>query len=238
MIQEDKVCKMSDLVRLTGVSKQTIHYYLREGLLLPPIRTSRNMAYYNESTINDIRLIKELQEKRYLPLAVIKEILQARREGHDLSAEDHLLTFDYLFNQVQEAGVQQYWDEASFLAKTGISKEELNHLSAIGVISQNDHGNERRFDGFDITIAQALRLLINMGMVMEDLKLYEDFLRCARIEAQLMHDRIVHRHAKEQHPPLREIRDGLERVKSLLTAKAYREFFINHHHEGYEKGDS
>ena len=32
MTQEAKVCKMSDLVRLSGVSKQTIHFYLREGL--------------------------------------------------------------------------------------------------------------------------------------------------------------------------------------------------------------
>ena len=74
MTTEEKVYKMSELVAATGVSKQTIHYYLREGLLLPPVRSSKNMAYYDAATIEDVRFIKELQEKRYFPLAAIKEI--------------------------------------------------------------------------------------------------------------------------------------------------------------------
>lgn len=237
MTTNEKVCKMSDLVRLTGVSKQTIHYYLGEGLLLPPVRTSKNMAYYDESTIDDIRFIKELQEKRYLPLAVIKEVLNARREGHDLGAEDHLIMMDQLFYQVRVGGDQKYWDEAAFSIETGLTKKELGQLRVIGVISSPDKGKKVQFDGFDVAIARALKQLITMGMGFEDIKIYGEFLQCARIEAGLMHDRIIHRNGKEQHMPLREIQAGLERVKSLLTAKAYREFLNEHHHEKAEKGE-
>ncbi|KAF1083752.1 hypothetical protein SPSYN_03101 [Sporotomaculum syntrophicum] len=63
-------------------------------------------------------------------------------------------------------------------------------------------------------------------------------MRCARTEAKLVHDRIIHRDNEEQHPPLKEIYSRLEKVKGLLTAKAYREYFIIHNHaEQTNKGD-
>ncbi len=238
MTQETKVCKMSDLVRLSGVSKQTIHFYLREGLLLPPIRTSKNMAYYDESTVDDIRFIKELQEKRYLPLAVIKEVLKAKREGHDLMEEDHLILFENLFGQVRGDRGDQQFNEASFLAETGLTEQELSQLIHMGMISASPEARNRSFDGFDLAVAEALKRLMAMGMRLQDLKLYGSFLQFARTEAGLVHDRIIHLDTGEQHRSLREIYSGLDRVKSLLTAKAYREYFINHSHEDWtEKGD-
>lgn len=239
MTQEANVCKMSDLVRLSGVSKQTIHFYLREGLLLPPVRSSKNMAYYDRSTVDDIRFIKELQEKHYLPLAVIKEVLKAKREGQDLGEEDHLLMFNQLFLQARDGGSDEHYDEDSFLAKTGLTKKELHQLGLIGMISQPTETGNRLFDGFDIAIARALKDLITMGIDLEDLRLYEDFLRLTRLEARLVHDRILHRYTEEKHQPLNEIQIRLEKVKSLLTAKAYREFFVNHRlHDGTEKGSN
>jgi len=77
-----------------------------------------------------------------------------------------------------------------------------------------------------------------MGMRLQDLKLYSSFLQCARTEAGLVHDRIIHRDNEEQHPPLKEIYSALEKVKDLLTAKAYREYFIIHDHaKQAKKGD-
>lgn len=230
MKQVSNVYKMSDLVRLSGVSKQTIHFYLREGLLLPPIRTSKNMAYYDESTVNDIHFIKELQEKRYLPLGVIKEVLKAKREGHDLMEEDHLILFDHLFGQVRNNGAGQQFDEVSFLAETGLTEQELSQLIHMGMVSPSPETENRLFDEFDLAVAEALKKLMAMGMRLQDLKLYSNFLKFTRMEAGLVHDRIIHLDTGEQHRPLREIYSGLDRVKSLLTAKAYREYFINHSH--------
>lgn len=237
MTQEAKVCKMSDLVRLTGVSKQTIHYYLREGLLLPPVRTSKNMAYYDESTVDDIRFIKELQKKRYLPLAVVKKVLKAKREGQDLGEEDHLILFDHLFSQVGDNGADQQFDKASFLARTGLTERDLNQLINMGIISPSPEGGDCPFDGFDLAVAGALKKLMAMGMKLQDLKLYGRFLQCARTEAELVHDRIIHRDTEEQHPPLKEIQIELEKVKNLLTVKAYREFFVSRgHYDETEEG--
>lgn len=237
MVQKVKECKMSDLVRLSGVSKQTIHFYLREGLLPPPVRSSKNMAYYDESTVNDIRFIKELQEKQYLPLAVIKEVLKAKREGQGASKEEHLILFDHLFGQVQDGEADQQFDEASFLAATGLNKRDLSRLIRMGLFSPSSVGEDYPFDGFDLAVARALKELMALGMKLQDLKVYGRFLQCARTEAELVHDRIIHRDTEEQHQSLQEIQSGLEKVKSLLTAKAYREFFKIHSHDGEtEKG--
>ena len=55
----------------------TVRHYLREGLLPEPVKTSRNMAYYPPEFVERIRLIKQLQEERFMPLRVIKELLDA-----------------------------------------------------------------------------------------------------------------------------------------------------------------
>ncbi|MBT6613032.1 MAG: MerR family transcriptional regulator, partial [Deltaproteobacteria bacterium] len=52
--------KISELVKSTGVSKETIHYYIREGLLRKPRKTGRNVAQYGEEYVEQIRTIKAL----------------------------------------------------------------------------------------------------------------------------------------------------------------------------------
>ena len=238
MKQEDNVYKMSDLVRLSGVSKQTIHFYLREGLLLPPERTSKNMAYYNESTADDIRFIKELQEKRYLPLNIIKEILKAKREGYDLAEEDHLILYDQMFNLGQTDLASQQFDKISFLKRSGLTEQELSQLSTMGIVSASAEGGDGSFDGHDLAVVEALKGLMVMGMSLEDLRLYDSFLKFAYLEIEMVHDRVIQRNSEEKHYPIRRIYSELERVKNLLTSKAYREFFINHRHEeSIKKGD-
>ena len=73
--------KISELADASGVSAGTIKHYLREGLLGAGdgiVRTSRNMAWYPPEYVERIRLIKRLQEQRFLPLRLIKELLADR----------------------------------------------------------------------------------------------------------------------------------------------------------------
>jgi DNA-binding transcriptional MerR regulator len=80
--------KMSELVDASGVSAGTIKHYLREGLLPEPVRTSRNMAYYPPDFVDRIRTIKRLQEERFMPLRLIRELLEQadrpRTSRHDV----------------------------------------------------------------------------------------------------------------------------------------------------------
>lgn len=67
--------KISQLAQRAGVSIPTVKHYVRQGLLPRPMKTSRNMAYYREEDIARIRLVKKMQKERFLPLEVIKRLL-------------------------------------------------------------------------------------------------------------------------------------------------------------------
>ena len=72
-----ELLKISELAERSEVPVATIRHYLREGLLPEPVKTSRNMAYYPPEFVERIRLIKQLQEERYMPLRVIREVLDS-----------------------------------------------------------------------------------------------------------------------------------------------------------------
>src|SRR5438105_2686392 len=59
---------IKSLIVKSGAPRQTIHYYLRKGLLPPPERTSRTSALYPPSTIELIGLIRSLQRRQRLTL--------------------------------------------------------------------------------------------------------------------------------------------------------------------------
>lgn len=69
--------RMRDLEKASGVGRETIRYYIREGLLPEPDKASRNSARYSDVHVARLKAIKRLQEERFLPLAVIRELLEA-----------------------------------------------------------------------------------------------------------------------------------------------------------------
>lgn len=73
--------KMKKLATRTGLPSPTILHYVHEGLLTgPTARTGRSMAWYRETSVARLQLIRTLQHDHYLPLAVIKQLL---RDGTD-----------------------------------------------------------------------------------------------------------------------------------------------------------
>jgi len=67
---------MRDLERLTGVHRETVRVYLREGLLPEPRRSARNVADYDEEHVRGIEAIRRLQAARRLTLPQIKRALR------------------------------------------------------------------------------------------------------------------------------------------------------------------
>jgi DNA-binding transcriptional MerR regulator len=69
--------KISALARDSGVSKELIHHYLREGLLPRP----RQAGDYDVRHLRLLKLVKRLREERFLPLPVIRQLVEFH--GHD-----------------------------------------------------------------------------------------------------------------------------------------------------------
>ena len=69
------------IIKQSGVARQTIHYYVRIGLLPRPVRTSRTYALYPRETIDLLKAIKECQNLLRLSLDEIGGIM--RRAHYD-----------------------------------------------------------------------------------------------------------------------------------------------------------
>lgn len=75
-----KPLKVSDLERIAGISRSSIHSYIKKGLLSEPLRTGKTMAYYNEIHLEELEEIDRLKNKGY-PLSFIKQILDEKKES-------------------------------------------------------------------------------------------------------------------------------------------------------------
>ncbi|MCE3265961.1 MAG: MerR family transcriptional regulator [Solirubrobacterales bacterium] len=131
----EEMLRMGELAEASGVSAATIKHYLREGLLPEPVKTSRNMAYYPAEFVDRIRLIKQLQEERYMPLKVIKDLLD---EDPD-RARALIELGDRLLARVRE-GEEQRITSAEVHHRYEIPQEVLDRLAEIGVLSPDQEG--------------------------------------------------------------------------------------------------
>jgi DNA-binding transcriptional MerR regulator len=67
--------RIAELSKRSGVSVPTIKYYVRERLLAPGARTSRNQAQYDESHLHRLKLIRALVDVGGLSIAATHDVL-------------------------------------------------------------------------------------------------------------------------------------------------------------------
>lgn len=89
--REGRELRMKDVVQETGLPRQTIHFYLAAGLLPPPRKTGRNTALYNWEHVRRARLIKDVQQKHFLPLRAIRALLEDSDDSSLSAAQQSLV---------------------------------------------------------------------------------------------------------------------------------------------------
>ena len=77
VLQLTKPISMAVVIQRSGASRQTIHFYLRKGLLPKPRRTSRTYALYSLETVELLQLIRECQNEFRLSLDEIVKLFVA-----------------------------------------------------------------------------------------------------------------------------------------------------------------
>ena len=133
-----ELLKISELAEAADVPAATVRHYLREGLLPEPVKTSRNMAYYPPEFAARIRLIKQLQEERFMPLRVIREVLESA--GDDVERLKAVVEAgDSLVDRVL-APLSERTPEAEILERFDIPERALRRLAEVGVLSPDDGG--------------------------------------------------------------------------------------------------
>lgn len=77
--QDESGLKLDELAERAGVSARTVRYYVQRGLLAPPVFRGRDTVY-GEGHLLRLRLIKRLQDARFLPLDAIAAELAGKRD--------------------------------------------------------------------------------------------------------------------------------------------------------------
>ena len=174
--------KISELVKRTGVPKETIHFYIREGLLRKPRKSGVNAADYNERYVDQILLIKDLRDNYYLPIAEIKKVIkdfkrqspsnQAISQFHSkyFRAADRLLTREIVGRD-------------AFKQATGLGRKWIARTIEWGLITPRKQNGKEIFSYDDVAIG---KLMVDMerigfgakhGHDPEDLRYISDFVR-------------------------------------------------------------
>lgn len=149
----DGLLKMSELAQASGVSAGTIKHYLREGLLGAGddgvLRTSRNMAYYPPEYVERIQLIKRLQEERFMPLRLIRQVL----DEDPVRAQAIVDTEDRIIERALErrAGDGRLSVE-EVRERYAVPQDALDRLAELEILTPDEDGYERD----DVAMVEAL----------------------------------------------------------------------------------
>jgi DNA-binding transcriptional MerR regulator len=145
-----QLLRISELAERAEVPVATVRHYLREGLLPEPVRTSRNMAYYPPEFVDRIRLIKQLQEERFMPLRVIRDLL-----ARDDVDSERLRAMIELEDRILERALA---DERSRVPaeearrRYEVPTEVLDRLAELQVLTPDQRG----YSPSDVQIVEAI----------------------------------------------------------------------------------
>jgi len=209
--------KVSELAQRSGVPVATIHHYLREGLLPEPVKTSPNMAYYPPEFIERIRLIKQLQEERFMPLKHIRELLN-REDAEPERLRAMIEVEDRILAGALE-GERTRTPASEVRERHGMPKEVLDRMEKIGVLSPNARG----YTPSDVRIIEAISRFRAGGYDEEIGFTVYDTLRYKRaLEALVAEevDVVMERLAGKVEPDrvAELLRAGAEPLKDLIAA--------------------
>ena len=138
--------KMAELAEASGVSAGTIKHYLREGLLPPSRSRRREHGVVPPEFVERIQLIKELQERRFMPLKAIKGMLGDLERTRALSSSRTAClerALDGEAKRISAAELRRRYD---------VPQEVLDRLAELEVITPNSRG----YSPSDVRIVEAI----------------------------------------------------------------------------------
>jgi DNA-binding transcriptional MerR regulator len=212
--QTEEMLRMGELAEASGVSAATIKHYLREGLLPEPVKTSRNMAYYPADFVDRIRMIKQLQEERYMPLRVIKDLLE-----EDPDRARALIELGDRLLEHALAGESQRVSVAEIRDRYDLPEDVLGRLAELDVLTPDDSG----YSPSDIRIIEAISRFRaggyeeRIGFTVYDTLRYRDSMRdLVKQEVDVLMERLAGEMDADEAMEL--IEAGTQPLNDLLAA--------------------
>jgi DNA-binding transcriptional MerR regulator len=147
--------RMRDLTRETGLTRETIHFYIAQGLLPPGTKTGRNTAEYGRAHLERLQRIRELQAQHFLPLRAIKALLADELSADTLTPEQEALLARVRATLPHLAHGGQGTVRVADVAGDRLPLREVEELRAAGIIDVTGRGRAARVSAEDAEILRA-----------------------------------------------------------------------------------
>lgn len=218
--------KMKELEERTGLGREAIRFYIREGLLPKPEKPRRNVAIYSEDHVDRIQLIKKLKDERFLPLGVIRELLENPVPGE--VGAPNLVGLEFLLAARLGANRGETCPIKELIAATSLDGSDIDALAQDGLITIRDDRGGPALSGQDARIARLWADVKDAGYdrgsgySAHDMKRYKDAAEIlADQEVEHFYDRVSGTRSTDDAAALAQ--QGLalvEQMFSILHTKA------------------
>lgn len=155
--------KMRELEQATGVGRETIRFYIREGLLPEPERPKRNVARYSDVHVVRLKAIKKLQQERFLPLNVIKTIVKAQDGAPAAGIESFVGLENALYPLLGDPEKLEPRLLTDVATDAGLTGAEVDELIALGFVNVDERNGERWLDSRNARIVTLWRGIREAG---------------------------------------------------------------------------
>jgi DNA-binding transcriptional MerR regulator len=205
--------RIDELAQRAGVPTRTIRYYTQQGLIPSPTLRGR-VGFYDETHVDRLRLIKELQEKRFLPLSVIRSIVRHFESGADL--ETMLAPLDMVFQPRWDASEPRELTRTELAHEAGVEAAVVEAAEEMGFLFPSGRGRDRRYTADDVHILAVVNDWLKLGLPLELGKLYRDSLEeIARMQVRAFSESIAGPIAREHLGPEQAREALLEGYRSM-----------------------
>jgi DNA-binding transcriptional MerR regulator len=164
--------RIDDLAERAGVPTRTIRYYTQQGLLEPPTLRGR-VGFYDDGHLERLRLIKELQEKRFLPLGVIRSVIRHYQTGANL--DTMLAPLDIVFAPRWDDERDEY-TRAELAEAAAVDQSVVDAAEDMGFLFPARRGRERRYTADDVHMLGVAKQWVDLQIPRSLGRLYRESL--------------------------------------------------------------
>ena len=234
-MDEQKYMKISEVSRQSGVPKSTIHYYLRQGLLHPPKKTGRTMAYFDSSHLDRLAAIKRLRKNLRMPIAFLKqevarlEALAQKSSDENVKSDAELEPKESRKGEIINAAIEVFSQKGYHCAKVS----DITQKAGISIGTFYIHFQNKR-DLFIEVVEEVFRHIVgdaarnikgeeDLGkrLVIRGRTFFENYTRYMEIlnqlraeiasEEQWPQEKLNRMYLALTGPVIKEAREGIER---------------------------
>lgn len=177
---DTKKIPMRELVKLTNMSRATINFYIKEGVLPIPHKSAKNMAYYDEDFIEKLKFVERMRNSQFT-LNQIRKLINLDKQT---VTDFNLQVLDSVNTQLTNSA-EDLFVSRDQLTALGLGDELLHLLMGWQLILPIDKEGTL-FPVYSMTLCRFIKYYIDKGIPLPELKGFIDkLLELADIEKNI-----------------------------------------------------